>query len=130
MNVSGIQLDAKYTIMIVDMAGYARYTDDSPTPSEGEKQIIAMSFVLALTNFAGHERPTFIDTPFARLDEEYTTSVATRLVQQSLHSQIIILYQPSELHTEAFRILTENAARLYEFTSLSHEHSDVTEEVT
>ena len=129
MGVSGISLDDKYTIMVLDTLGEARYTDDSPGFSAGEKMIIAMSFVLALTRFAGHERPTFIDTPAAKLDPEYTTAIARRLIQQSEHSQIIILYQPGELNPEALQLYVENAARLYEYTKLSKEHSDVTEEV-
>ena len=126
MNVIGMKLDDKYTIKLLGLpTGTERYTNESPEPSEGEKQIIAMSFVLALSKYAGHERPTFIDTPFARLDKDYTNKVTTKLVQQD--SQTIILYHTGEIDSIPFSILKDSAASLWKFTKHSEEHSSVAE---
>ena len=127
MNVIGMKLDDKYTIKLLGLpTGTERYTNESPEPSEGEKQIIAMSFVLALSKYAGHERPTFIDTPFARLDKDYTNKVTKKLVQQD--SQTIILYHTGEIDSIPFSILKESAASLWKFTKHSEEHSSVAKE--
>jgi hypothetical protein len=134
MNVSGIKLDPEYTIMIQQAGtGFLRYTNESPRPSKGQKQIIGQSFVLALTRFAGFERPMFIDSPFMRLDSDFTTKIAQQLLEQN--SQVMILYQPDELKPgmsgsqgarDGIDILKSGAASEWEFTSVDEEQTTVT----
>jgi DNA sulfur modification protein DndD len=134
MNVSGIKLDDKYTIMIESAGtGELRYTTDPPRPSKGQKQILGQSFVLALTRFAGFERPMFIDSPFMRLDSDYTTKIAEQLVEQD--SQVMVLYQPDELKPgtgtqgarDGIEILKASAASEWEFTSVSEVETTITQ---
>ena len=134
MNIAGIILDDDYTIMLeTATTGLVRYTNQSPMPSNGEKQILGQSFVLALTRFAGFERPMFIDSPFMRLGEEYTTKIADQLVEQN--SQVMVLYQPDELKPgmsgsqgarDGIDILKSGAASEWEFTSVNEEQTTVT----
>ena len=123
--LQGFHLDDTYTIMIERYVGEPQYTSDSPIPSKGEKQIIAMAFVLALTKFAGIERPIFIDTPFARLDNEFTLSIANAIIEQD--EQVVILYQPGELNHEGIQRFRECRASEWEFTKLSVDNSVVVE---
>jgi DNA sulfur modification protein DndD len=123
--LQGLHLDDNYTIMIERYVGEPQYTNDAPIPSEGEKQIIAMAFVLALTKFAGIERPIFIDTPFARLDDKFTIEIANAIIEQN--EQVIILYQPGELNSDGIQRFREYCSSEWEFTKLSVDNSVVEE---
>ena len=120
----GIVLDDKYTIMIKrPPKDEPFYTNDSPRPSKGEKQIIAMAFVLALTKFAGIERPIFIDTPFARLDDDYTSKVAACIIDQD--EQVVILYQPGEIKNEGIQQFRVRSVSEWIFNKINEEKSIV-----
>jgi DNA sulfur modification protein DndD len=126
--LQGITLDERYTIMIKrPPTGKPQYTNDSPRPSKGEKQIIAMAFVLALTKFAGIERPIFIDTPFARLDNEYTAAIAGAIIEQD--EQVVILYQPGELNIDGIQQFKAHSSAEWEFDKMNLNYSQVKESI-
>jgi len=126
--LQGITLDERYTIMIKrPPTGEPQYTNDSPRPSKGEKQIIAMAFVLALTKFAGIERPIFIDTPFARLDNEYTAAIAGAIIEQN--EQVVILYQPGELNIDGIQQFKTHSSAEWEFDKIDLNYSQVKESI-
>ena len=126
--LQGIILDERYTIMIKrPPTGKPQYTNDSPRPSKGEKQIIAMAFVLALTKFAGIERPIFIDTPFARLDNEYTAAIAGAIIEQD--EQVVILYQPGELNIDGIQQFKAHSSAEWEFNKINLNYSQVKESI-
>lgn len=92
-------------------------SDEWIVPSAGERNVIALSYVEALTRFANVQRPIFIDTPFGRLDEKHTYNIAKYYAEK--RQQTIILYQPDEVDKKngaSFDQLKSDCARHYELT--------------
>ena len=90
-------------------------SDEWIVPSAGERNVIALSYVEALTRFANVQRPVFIDTPFGRLDEKHTYNIAKYYAEK--RQQTIILYQPDEIDNKngaSFDQLMSDCARHYE----------------
>jgi len=64
-------------------------------PSKGEKQVLAMSFLLGLNQYTGRNNVILMDTPVATLDETHSAGIGKALAE--LKNQVIFLAQPQEL---------------------------------
>jgi DNA sulfur modification protein DndD len=126
----GIKLDSKMQLMV-----NVKQDDGSEIPmypervwvelSSGERNVLALAFVEALTTFAdmgaNAERPVFIDTPFGRLDEDLTWNISKYLAGKN--KQLIILYQPDEIenkNAQSFNEILRHTAHHYEITSIQN----------
>lgn len=69
---------------------------DLNSRSEGEKQLIALSMIWALTKVSGTEFPFVIDTPLARLDSIHRSNLVNRFFTKLSH-QVIILTTDTEV---------------------------------
>jgi DNA sulfur modification protein DndD len=81
-------------------------------PSAGESQVVAMSFLIALTKCTGSASPILMDTPLAKLDQVHSANIGDALA--SLDNQILFLAQPSELSVSVRESLMRSVAKLYE----------------
>ena len=129
-----IKLDDHYQMQVQlggPFKGAIMYCEDEwIDPSSGERNVLALAFVEALTQFANIERPVFIDTPFGRLDEEHTYNIAKYFAEKN--KQMIILYQPDEIENknhEAFDELFGKAARHYEITAAQNGFQSFVKEI-
>jgi DNA sulfur modification protein DndD len=94
--------------------------------SEGQKHIIALSFITALASLAVVEKdnkifPLFIDTPFARLDSEKRGALIKTL--PNLTNQLILLLTDTELRDEEklkFKA-TKKIGKWYELKQLNED---------
>lgn len=75
---------------------------DLNTRSEGEKQLIALAMIWALTKVSGSNFPFVIDTPLARLDSIHRSNLVDYYFTK-LSDQVIILSTDTEI-TEDFYI--------------------------
>jgi len=73
---------------------------DLVSRSEGEKQLIALSMIWALTKVSGTNLPFVIDTPLARLDSIHRSNIVNQYFT-CLSDQVIILSTDTEI-TEDF----------------------------
>ena len=73
---------------------------DLVSRSEGEKQLIALSMIWALTKVSGSNLPFVIDTPLARLDSIHRSNIVNQYFT-CLSEQVIILSTDTEI-TEDF----------------------------
>lgn len=73
---------------------------DLMSRSEGEKQLIALSMIWALTKVSGAKVPFVIDTPLARLDSVHRRNIVDYYFT-NLSDQVIILSTDTEV-TEGF----------------------------
>ncbi len=64
-------------------------------PSKGEKQVLAMSFLLGLNQYTGRNNVILMDTPVATLDDVHSAGIGKALAE--LKNQVIFLAQPQEL---------------------------------
>lgn len=69
---------------------------DLTSRSEGEKQLIALSMIWALTKVSGTNFPFVIDTPLARLDSIHRANLVNRYFT-NLSDQVIILTTDTEI---------------------------------
>jgi len=70
-------------------------------PSKGEKQILAMSFLLGLSRYTGKNSVILMDTPVASLDDVHSEGIGKAL--SNLDNQVIFLAQPQELQGDIYR---------------------------
>lgn len=64
--------------------------------STGEKKVLALSFIAALSDFYGFDFPIIIDAPFTALQKEVTSKMLETLIELSKTKQIIILTIPHD----------------------------------
>ncbi|PFK32884.1 DNA sulfur modification protein DndD [Bacillus cereus] len=88
---------ADYTLRIFNEFGKEI---DLMSRSEGEKQLIALSMIWALTKVSGVDVPFVIDTPLARLDSVHRRNIVDYYFT-NLSDQVIILSTDTEI-TEDF----------------------------
>lgn len=89
----GIVLGEDYNLRIKTESGLRDV--ETQSPSAGQTQIIAYSFIAGLNNYTAREAPVIIDTPLGRLDPIHKDRLISYYPQFS--NQVVILYQPSEL---------------------------------
>ncbi|GFR37189.1 hypothetical protein PRECH8_04850 [Insulibacter thermoxylanivorax] len=81
--------------------------------SAGEKQIIALAYIWALTKTAGLKLPFVIDTPLGRLDSLHRSHIV-RYYFNLLSDQVIILSTDTEITKEYLKQVQNYLVRSYE----------------
>ncbi|RLI53984.1 MAG: hypothetical protein DRP09_14310 [Candidatus Thorarchaeota archaeon] len=109
---SGVLINEDFTMDIADING-------EPVPkkeiSEGEKQILAFSFIAALAKTAKAENPVVMDSPILRLDEDHRGKLIDYLPQ--LACQVALFMIPgTEMREEYHRLpaLRDHLGKLVE----------------
>lgn len=77
---------------------------DLDSRSEGEKQLIALAMIWALTKVSGSNFPFVIDTPLARLDSDHRSNLVDYYFTQ-LSDQVIILSTDTEITEDFYKKL-------------------------
>lgn len=77
---------------------------DLNTRSEGEKQLIALAMIWALTKVSGSNFPFVIDTPLARLDSVHRRNLVDHFFTK-LSDQVIILSTDTEITNDFYQEL-------------------------
>lgn len=77
---------------------------DLDSRSEGEKQLIALAMIWALTKVSGSNFPFVIDTPLARLDRDHRSNLVDYYFTQ-LSDQVIILSTDTEITEDFYKKL-------------------------
>ncbi|MCS7242528.1 hypothetical protein, partial [Candidatus Caldatribacterium sp.] len=103
-----IRVKQDYTVEILDRDG----RNCLGSLSAAERELFALSFILALHNLSGFQGPLVIDTPLARLSHEHRENFARVLLEISKHKQIILLLTPAEFSEEVSCILKPCAATI------------------
>lgn len=85
---------------------------DLMSRSEGEKQLIALSMIWALTKVSGSYFPFVIDTPLARLDSIHRSNLVNHYFTK-LSEQVIILSTDTEVTNDFYQELMPFIERQY-----------------
>lgn len=80
-------------------------------PSKGEKQVLAMSFLLGLSQYTGRNNVIMMDTPVASLDDVHSAGIGKAL--SNLKNQVIFLAQPQELQGDIYKNMLPSVAEEY-----------------
>jgi DNA sulfur modification protein DndD len=108
--VGEVKIDPEtFDVTLHDPRGRVR---EKRSLSAGEKQIYAISLLWGLAQASDIELPIIIDTPFARLDSEHRTNIATHYFPHA-SEQVIILSTDEEIDQRYVELLRPSIGRTY-----------------
>ena len=81
--------------------------------SAAEKELLALSFTIALQNVSGYDNLLFIDTPVGRVSDINRENFAKVLLEVSQDKQIILAFTPSEYSAEIKGVLNDTVISSY-----------------
>ena len=102
-----VSIGEDYRLEVIDRWGM----NALDTMSDGEKQMVSLAFLTAMTHVTGEEAPVVIDMPIARLSEVPVAHIAQGLPE--LAKQLVLLVIDDELDSEARRALAPRIGREY-----------------
>ena len=91
-----VSIDDEYSMSLIHVAGY----DCLGTLSAAERQLLALSFVLALHKVSGFDSPILIDTPVARVSDQHRRNLGEVFRSVGGRKQIVLLLTPAEYSKE------------------------------
>jgi len=104
-----IVLNDDYSIEVLDPHG----DNKIGSLSAGEKQVLALSFMAALTQISGFNAPILIDTPLGRISSEPKRRIANNLPQYVEDTQITFLMTDEEYTDEVQAMVKGTLANEY-----------------
>jgi DNA sulfur modification protein DndD len=82
--------------------------------SAGEKQVVALSFISALTGISGFDAPIIIDSPLNRISGLHRINIAELLPKFLDKAQLLLLMTPDEFTPQVEEILGGNIHNKYD----------------
>ena len=103
-----IDINQDYNINLIHSMGY----ECLGTIGAAERELLALSFTLALHTISGFDSPILVDTPVARVADEHRENLGKIFSKVSKNKQIILLFTSAEYSKEISKLLdTENSNR-------------------
>lgn len=126
--ISQININNKYEIEVIGWDGI----NITPDISQGQRQIVSLSFITALSrvaikSFEDRSFPLFMDTPFGRISGENRDQLIHNIPK--LTSQWILLVTDTELTREEEKTFkeTNRLGKWYRLNKIEEYHSEVEE---
>lgn len=113
-----INIESDYNISLIHSMGY----ECLGSVSAGERELLALSFTLALHDVSGFDSPILIDTPVARISGQHRENFGNVLAEISGSKQIMLLFTPAEYSEEISRVLDNRASNRYSLKMSSDEN--------
>ncbi|MCY4287979.1 MAG: DNA sulfur modification protein DndD [Aestuariivita sp.] len=93
--------------------------------SAGERQLFAISMLLALGKTSGRELPMIVDTPLSRLDQQHRINLVSNYVSRK-NGQIVMLCTDTELTKDLLETIVPYVSRRFEIrTVLEGKYTEV-----
>jgi DNA sulfur modification protein DndD len=102
-----IELTPDYHLTVLDRWG----APARPELSAGERQLLSLSFIMALSKASNGSAPLVMDTPFGRLDSKPRENISEHLPQ--MVDQLVLFVTGEELHGKAREMLKPHIGREY-----------------
>lgn len=102
-----ITIDDDYNINLIHSMGY----ECLGSVSAAERELLALSFTLALHKVSGFDSPILIDTPVARVSDLQRENFGKVLVDISNNKQTILLFTPSEYSEDISKLLDKKSTK-------------------
>ena len=108
-----VQVSPEFNLEVIDRWGMPA----RPELSAGERQVLSLSFITAMSRISEEEAPLIMDTPFGRLSSEPRTNITEHL--PDLADQLVLFVTDEELRDEARKNLEPRIGAEYrlEFNS-------------
>jgi DNA sulfur modification protein DndD len=90
-----IKLGPDFNLEVIDRYGYSA----RPELSAGERQVLSLSFIMAMSRISDEEAPLVMDTPFGRLSSHHRNAITEQL--PILADQLVLFVTDEELRDEA-----------------------------
>ena len=90
-----IRLGPDYNLEVIDRYGLPA----RPELSAGERQVLSLSFITAMSRISEEEAPLVMDTPFGRLSSHHRNSITQHLPE--LADQLVLFVTDEELRDQA-----------------------------
>lgn len=103
-----VNIDNNYEIKLIHTDGY----ECLGSISGGEREVLALSFTMALHKISGFDAPILIDRPFAMVSGEPINHVANILLSLSKDKQLILFLTPND-YDDVSHILNSSNCTLY-----------------
>lgn len=104
---NNVRLTEDYNLEVIDRWGQQA----RPELSAGERQILSLSFIAAMSTVAEREAPLVMDTPFGRLSSAHRESITARIPE--LASQLVLFVTDEELRDQALENLRSRIGAEY-----------------
>ncbi|MFA5867126.1 MAG: AAA family ATPase [Actinomycetota bacterium] len=96
-----IKIKEDYSLSVIHVSGQEWF----PHMSAAERQLLVLSFTIALHTLAGFDSPLIIDTPVARVDDENRENFAEAFAKISQAKQVVLILSPTEWSSEISGVL-------------------------
>jgi DNA sulfur modification protein DndD len=90
-----VQLGPDFNLEVIDRYG----APARPELSAGERQVLSLSFITAMSRISEEEAPLVMDTPFGRLSSQHRNKITERL--PDLADQLVLFVTDEELRDQA-----------------------------
>jgi DNA sulfur modification protein DndD len=90
-----VKLGPDFNLEVIDRYGYSA----RPELSAGERQVLSLSFIMAMSRISDEEAPLVMDTPFGRLSSHHRNAITEHL--PVLADQLVLFVTDEELRDEA-----------------------------
>ncbi len=112
-----VLIEDDYRIRVLNDLGY----DCLGSLSSGERELLALSFTLALHEVSGFHSSILIDNPVIWLDPEHKCNFSSALARVSKGKQVILLLHTDEYTAAMSGVLDSQAATRRRIKLISHE---------
>lgn len=102
-----IKLEPDFNLEVIDRYGRPA----RPELSAGERQVLSLSFIMAMSRVSEEEAPLVMDTPFGRLSSHHRNAITEHLPK--LVDQLVLFVTDEELRDEARVNLQERIGAEY-----------------
>lgn len=106
-----VKIEKDYSINLIHSMGY----ECLGSISAGERELLALSFTLALHEVSGFDAPILIDTPVARVSDEHRENFGKIFSKVSGDKQTILLFTPAEYSKDISELLDKKSSTRYVF---------------
>jgi len=113
-----VHIDDDYGIHLMHSMGY----DCLGAASAAERELLALSFTLALHKVSGFDSPIVIDTPVARVSDEHRVNFGRVLLEVSADKQTVLLFTPAEYSQDLAGVIDRHSSNRLELKLSSDEN--------
>jgi DNA sulfur modification protein DndD len=96
-----VTIDEEYNLNLIHSIGY----ECLGTVGAAERQLLALSFTLALHRVSGFGASILVDTPVGRVSDRHRESFAKILADVATNKQVILLFTPDEYSANISNLL-------------------------